>query len=259
MAAPATLPAPITHTQFEQEASQWNFNIRNYLDNHADLTVDLSSVRGQRLLAIEQLNTLAGHDAPWHRLLRDKTSRYNAMRMLIARIIANRVDPETSVETSLLPRSVLRAYQDIVAGGKQNLSVLGMQNVWRAVTMNLVLATHQTSTAASLAASSRFPSIQETATIIRSALAPLLLRQSKPGADSEAYSLVDVVAKGALLGMRMFEQNNPTRFFWQSGDESRDRSSKDSLIVFPGIKQRSMEPGSKEPRRESVIAYPVRA
>lgn len=118
------LPAPITHTQFEKEASQWNTSIQNYVANHVDRNIDLSTARGQTLLASDQLSTLAGHDAPWHRLLRDKTTRYNALRMLIARIIANRVDPETAAEASLLPQTVLGAYQDIVAGGRQNCKFL---------------------------------------------------------------------------------------------------------------------------------------
>ncbi|KAK1640652.1 hypothetical protein BDP81DRAFT_391313 [Colletotrichum phormii] len=253
------LPAPITHTQFEQEALQWNLSIRNYLENHADLLIDLSRARSQTFLAAEQLSVLAGHDAPWHRLLRDETSRYNALRMLIARIIANKVNPETAAETSLLPKDVLTTYQDIVAGGKQNPNVPLMQNIWRAMTMNLVSTTYQTSTAASLATGTLSRSIQETTKTIRDALDPLLLRHSEPEAASEAHSLVDVVAKGTLLGLRMFEQSNPTRFFWQPSGELRDRSSEKTLIVFPGIKQRRIQPGSKDPGHESVIVQPVRA
>ncbi|GKT52235.1 uncharacterized protein ColSpa_12416 [Colletotrichum spaethianum] len=253
------LPAPITHTQFEQEALQWNISIKNYLENHADLIIDLSRARGKPFLAAEQLSVLAGHDAPWHRLLRDKTNRYNAMRMLIARIIANRVDPETAAETSLLPKDILRTYHEIVTGGKQNPNVPLMQNIWRAMTMNLVSTTCQTSTAASLATSTLFPSIQETAKTIHDALDPLLLRRSEPEAASEAHPLVDVVAKGTLLGLHMFEQSNPTRFFWQPSGELRDRSSEKTLVVFPGIIQRRIQPGSKEPKHETVIVQPVRA
>ncbi|KAF6829096.1 hypothetical protein CPLU01_08109 [Colletotrichum plurivorum] len=250
------LPAAITHTQFETEASQWDTNIKNYVANHADLAIDLSTARGQTLLLSEQLSTLAGHDAPWQRLLRDKSTRYNAMRMLIARIITTRVDPETAAETSLLPQNVLRAYQGIAAEEKQTSD---MRNIWRAMTMNLMSTTYQTSTAASLAKSPAYPSIGETAKIIHHALAPLLLRHSESGSDSETQSLVDVVAKGTLLGLHMFEQSNPTKFFWKTDEVMRDRSSKELLIVFPGIKQRRMQSGSREPRHESVIVHPIRA
>ncbi|WYZ36264.1 hypothetical protein EsH8_XII_000014 [Colletotrichum jinshuiense] len=255
----AIVQPPITHTQFEQEALQWNISIKNYLENHADLVNDLRGSGSQTFLAAEQLNVLAGYNAPWHRLLRDKTSRYNGLRMLIARIIANGVNPETAAETSLLPKNVLRTYQDIVAGGKQNHNVPLMQNIWRAMTMNLISTTYKTSTDASLATSPLFSSIQETAKTIHDALGPLLLRRSEPEAVSEANSLVDVIAKGTLLGLRMFEQSNPTSFFWQPSGELRDRSSEKMLIVFPGIKQRRMQPGSKELKHESVIVQPVRA
>ncbi|KAF6804665.1 hypothetical protein CSOJ01_10016 [Colletotrichum sojae] len=253
------LPAAITHTQFETEASQWDTNIKNYLANHADLAIDPSTARDQTLLASEQLGTLAGHDAPWQRLLRDKPTRYNAMRMLIARIITNRVDPETAAETSLLPQNVLKAYQDIAAGETQTSDVGLMRNIWRAMTMNLISTTYHTSTAASLATSTAYPSIGETAKIIHHALAPFLLRHSESGSDSETQSLVDVVAKGTLLGLRMFEQSNPTKFFWKTDEGMRDRPSKESMIVFPGIKQRRMQSGSREPRHESIIVHPIRA
>ncbi|WQF90243.1 hypothetical protein CDEST_15257 [Colletotrichum destructivum] len=253
------LPAPITHTEFKQEALQWNISIKNYLENHADLVSDLRGAGGQILPATEQLNILAGHNAPWHRLLRDKTSRYSGLRMFIARIIANGVNPETAAETSLLPKNVLRSYQDIVASGKQNHNVPLMHNIWRAMTMNLISTTYQTSNIASLAAGPLFPSIQETAKTIHDALNPLLLRHSEPEVASEVNSLADVVAKGTLLGLHMFEQSNPTSFFWHPSGEQRDRSSENTLIVFPGIRQRRVQPGSREPKHESVIVQPVRA
>lgn len=77
-----------------------------------------------------------------------------------------------------------------------------------------------------------YEAINREASNVKGALASLRYRR-KGTEDRETDVLRDLIAKAALLGLRMFSQRDVTEFFWSRKVE-----------VFPGVRQRPIHHGA---------------
>lgn len=120
-----------------------------------------------------------------------------------------------------------------------------MQNVWRTLSVDLLSSTYSTSITPLRSSDPRSGALEDTVAVIMKALEPLRLKQR--GSETREHEmLIELVAKAALLGLRLFMQTAPTELFW-SDSSSRGHNSQVSqhMEVFPGVRQWTGTKGSR--------------
>jgi hypothetical protein len=120
-----------------------------------------------------------------------------------------------------------------------------MQNTWRTLTADLLSTTYSTSTTPLRSSDPRSGALEDTVAIIMKTLEPFRLKQQ--GSEMREHEiLIELVAKAALLGLRLFVQTTPTELFWtDTSSHGPVNQVSQHMEVFPGVRQWTGTKGSR--------------
>ncbi|KAI0155610.1 hypothetical protein BJ166DRAFT_530932 [Pestalotiopsis sp. NC0098] len=240
------LPQPTTREDIAKEASRLESTIRNYVDNFTDCQTPSRRQFDESQLDGSRLSEYSQHQIKWGAILLDDSKRYDALRMFIARVLAARVAATGAPLSTLLPAAMLETYQQIVSGRKRDQH---MQNVWRSLTADLLSTTYPTSGLPLKSSDPRSGALEDTVAVIMKTLDTFRIKHQ--GSETREHEmLIELVAKAARLGLRLFTQTAPTELFWSdTGSTGQVSQVSKTIEVFPGVRQWT---GAKESRPDII-------
>lgn len=124
-----------------------------------------------------------------------------------------------------------------------------MQNVWRSLTADLLSTTYPTSGLPLKSSDPRSGALEDTVAVIMKTLDTFRIKHQ--GSETREHEmLIELVAKAARLGLRLFTQTAPTELFWSdTGSTGQVSQVSKTIEVFPGVRQWT---GAKESRPDII-------
>ncbi|KAK7987492.1 3-oxoacyl- reductase [Apiospora arundinis] len=191
----------------------------------------------------------------WLRQVHGKKQGILFLRVYVARLLFDRIDPVGDPSQTMLPRRILRFYQDMSLPSSSSTRAPGADpqllpkeaHYWRSTTVSLM--TRRRPSSFSEPDDENAETVANLGTQLLEVLQPM---RNNRGSEQRCLEKFGSIARDvAQLGLRLFAQTHPVHVYW-SPDR---RGQPQQLVVFPGLKQYRLDSRQEicvvEPRVES--------